>query len=519
MKKIILLFLLCSVTIAGPIQMPKNLDRYVGQVMQTFKVPGLSLAIVKDGRVVLSKGYGIKSTAAPEPVNGQTLFGIASNTKAFTATALAILVEQGAVQWDAAVIDYLPSFRMYDPYVTRELTVRDLLVHRSGLGLGAGDLMWWPASSYSRKEIVERIKYLKPVTSFRTAYAYDNVLYSVAGEVVESVSGLAWEDFVQQRILQPVGMTHSLSRISRITEAANVAVPHAEINGSVRPVRAFTKDNVNPAGGICSCSDDMAKWMIVQLDSGRLANGTRLFSPASNRQLWSLVTPIPISDPPSYLSPIKTDFRGYGLGFSQAEYRGHKVVQHTGGLPGYVSKVTMIPEIDLGVTVLTNQESDYAFAAITNYIMDYYLAAQWNWLASYVRFKAHNDSMLVREQKEQNAERIASSRPSLALSSYAGIYTDVWYGDMTMTLENEKLVLKMSHTPGLVGDLEHWHYDTFVCRWRDAEMRADAFVTFYINAEGNIGEVKMKAVSSATDFSFDFQDLLFRPKAVNMFSH
>jgi CubicO group peptidase (beta-lactamase class C family) len=512
MPRFLVFLMLCCAAIARPEQMPKSLDRYVQQVMQTFKVPGLSLAIVKDGRVVLSKGYGLKRMAASDPVNGQTLFGIASNTKAFTATALAMLTEQGVVRWDAPVIDYLPGFRMHDPYVTQEMTVQDLLVHRSGLGLGAGDLLWWPASSYSRKEIVERIRYLKPVTSFRTAYAYDNVLYSVAGEVIEAVSGLCWEDFIQQHILQPVGMTHSLSRISRLNQMDNIAVPHGEINGSVRPIAAFVMDNVNPAGGICSCSDDMAKWMIVQLDSGRLANGARLFSQASHKRLWSLVTPIPISDPPIYLSPIQTDFRGYGLGFSLAEYRGKKVVQHTGGLPGYVSKVTMIPEIDLGIAVLTNQESDYAFAAITYYIMDYYLSAQWDWLAGYVRFKAHNDSMLAQEEKQRNTERVASSKPSLALSSYAGTYSDIWYGDMTVTLENERLVLKMSHTPGLVGDLEHWHYDTFICRWRDAEMRADAFVTFYLNAEGNLEAIKMRPVSSATDFSFDFQDLLFRPK-------
>lgn len=513
MRKIIPLLLVYGITLAKPAQIPKNLDRFVQQTMQTFQVPGLAIAIVKDGQVVLSKGYGVKKLAAPEPVNGQTLFGIASNTKAFTAAALAILVDQGKVNWDGAVIDYLPWFRMYDPYVTRELTLRDLLVHRSGLGLGAGDLLWWPATTYSRKEIVERIKYFKPATSFRSAYAYDNVLYSVAGEVVESVSGLCWEDFVQQHILQPVGMTHSLSRISRITTAAEVAAPHAIVHGSLRPVAVFAMDNVNPAGGICSCSDDMAKWMIVQLDSGRLADGTRLFSQESHRQMWSLVTPIPISDPPAYVSPVKTDFRGYGLGFFLAEYRGHKVVHHSGGLPGYVSKVTMIPEIDLGITVLTNQESDYAFAAITYYIMDHYLEAQWDWLAGYTRLKARNDSLLKQEEQGQQQARAVSTRPSLGLSTYAGTYTDIWYGDMTLALEHEQLVLRMNHSPGLVGELEHWQYDTFVCRWRDAEMRADAFVTFYINAEGRIEEIKMKAVSSATDFSFDFHDLAFKPKS------
>src|SRR5437773_2321572 len=227
-----------------------DLDAYVTKVLQTFEVPGAALAVVKDGAIVVAKGYGVRKLGDPAPADGRTLFGIASNTKVFTATALGMLVEQGKLEWDAPVIRYLPAFAMWDPYVTRELTARDLLVHRSGLGLGAGDLLWWPASTYDRKEIARRLRFIKPVTSFRNAYAYDNVLYLVAGELIEAVSGQSWEDFVASRILAKVGMTGSNVRHSGAAAGGNVAVPHAAIDGVVRPIKPFDSDNTNPAGGI-----------------------------------------------------------------------------------------------------------------------------------------------------------------------------------------------------------------------------------------------------------------------------
>lgn len=509
---IILIFV--SSNLAQP-KLPKNLsklDNYVASVMQAFDVPGLALAIVKDSKVVLAKGYGVRKLGELPPVDAQTLFGIASNTKAFTATALAILVSEGKLEWDAPVINYLPWFQLADPYVTRELTIRDLLVHRSGLGLGAGDLLWWPATTYDRKEIVRRLRYIPLVKSFRSAYAYDNVLYSVAGEVIEAVSGQTWEDFVTQRILVPVGMIHSKTSISAFNDAPNVAIPHAEIEGMVRPVAPFTSDNVNPAGGILSNAEDMARWMIVQLDSGRLQHGARLFPPATMRQLWGFVTPIPIADPPAELSPLRANFNGYALGFSLRDYRGYKLVSHTGGLPGYVSRVALIPELKLGVAVLTNQESSYAFNTLVHHILDQFIAAKpFDWLSAYRKIKFKSDSTLAAREQKIMAARDSTSRPSLPLSRYAGIYADAWYGDISISMEQAKLVLRFSHTPDLVGDLDHWQYDTFVVRWRNPELRADAFVTFALNPDGTIERAKMKAVSPATDFSFDFQDLLLKP--------
>ncbi|HXI21449.1 MAG TPA: serine hydrolase [Gemmatimonadales bacterium] len=509
---IALLPCLCPAGLAGqaPSGPPPDLDRYVESTMRDFEVPGLALTIVKDGRVVVARGYGVRTLGRPEPVDAHTRFGIASNTKAFTATAIGLLVEEGKLRWDEPVITYLPWFRLSDPYVTREITVRDLLVHRSGLGLGEGDLLWWPPSTYDRPEIARRLRFLPLRTSFRSAYAYDNVLYLIAGEVIEAVSGQSWEDFVASRILTPLDMSESNVRHSAAVSSGNIATPHARVDGVVRPVKPFDSDNTNPAGGINTSATDIAKWLLVQLDSGAVRGGTRLFSPATTRQLWTLVTPIPIGRPPAELSPLAPAFRGYALGFEVREYRGHKLVCHTGGLPGYVSRVAMIPDLNLGVAVLTNSETP-AMEAIAFRILDHYLGARWDWRAGWRTVTARGDSMVRAAETRTAASRDSTIGPSLPLDRYAGRYQDPWYGEITVERAGDHLVIRFSHTPSLVGDLEHWQYDTFVARWRDRELRADAFVSFSLTPEGGIDRVKLKPVSPATDFSFDFQDLELRP--------
>jgi CubicO group peptidase (beta-lactamase class C family) len=505
-----------------PATLPADFDRYVARVLETFQVPGIALAVVKDGKVLAAKGYGVRTLGERAPVDSRTLFGIASNTKAFTATALALLVEEGKLEWDAPVIRYLPDFALYDPYVTRELTVRDLLVHRSGLGLGAGDLLWWPESNHSRKEIVRRLRFIQPATSFRSAYAYDNVLYTVAGEVIEAVSGESWEEFVASRILQKVGMTGSDVRHSAAgtgghatganTAGANTATTHAVVDGRLRAVAPFTSDAVNPAGGIMSNAEDMATWVMVQLDSGRVADGSRLFSPATTRQLWTLVTPMPIGNAIPGLEHLRPDFNGYALGFTTRDYRGAKMLSHTGGLPGYVSMVSMIPELRLGIVVLTNQESGAAFQAITYRLLDHFLgAAPIDYPSAYQRLAAQQQERLAAAEKAAATEREVASRPSLPLERYAGRYTDAWYGDITITHADGRLTIRFEHTPALTGALEHWQHDTFIARWHDRELRADAYVTFALNPDGTIERARMAAVSAATDFSFDFQDLLLVP--------
>jgi len=519
-----LLLVACAASVAAaqpaaPTSLPADFDAYVERVRTTFEVPGLAVAVVKDGRVVLAKGYGARALGDTGRVNEHTLFGVASNTKAFTATALGLLVEEGKLEWDAPVLRYLPAFQLWDPYVTRELTVRDLLVHRSGFSLGAGDLLWWPMSTFERNDMNRRLRHIRPATSFRTAYAYDNVLYNVAGELIETVSGQSWEDFVGTRIMARVGMRESSPRASAATPrpGANLARTHAPFEGKIVPVRPFTTDNANPAAGITASAADMARWLVVQLDSGRLADGSRLFSPRTARELWTLVTPMPIGAPPADLAFSRPSFQGYALGFNVRDYRGVKMVTHTGGLPGYLSQLTMLPDQKVGVVVLTNMESGGAFNSITRRVLDHDLgvpaARVPDYPAIYRRQEQAGTARADSVVRAAFARRDATSRPSLALEKYAGTYTDPWYGDVTIGLEGGRLVMRFSRPPQLVGELEHFQHGAFVVRWRERDLRADAYVTFALNPDATIERARMEPVSPATDFSFDFQDLVLTPKA------
>jgi len=491
---------------------PHNIDRYVNRVLKTFDVPGVSLAIVKDGKVVLAKGYGVKKLGDSEPVDAHTLFAIASNTKAFTATSFAVLVEEGKLKWDDPVIDYLPWFRMSNDYVTSHLTIRDLLVHRSGLGLGGGDLLWWPATDYTRLEIAHHLRNVPLATSFRQKFAYDNLLYQVAGIVISTVSGQSWEDFVSDHILKPLGMTESPDKSSELVDQKNRATPHAFVDGKLQPIKPFLDDVTDPAGGISSNASDMAKWMIAQLDSGRTVNGNYLFHPKSTVQLWKMTTPIDDPKYPKELKPEQMNFYGYGLGFFLSDYRGQKLVWHTGSLPGYVSRVTMVPKLKFGIVVLTNQESGAAFDVITNHILDYYLQVPaFDWLQAYKTLMDKQKEMMTSKTKESSAGRDSAAGPSLPLEKYAGTYHDAWYGNVTISDVNDHLEIRFNHTHDLAGKLEHWQYDTFIARWNNRELRADAFVTFHLNPDGSIDDVKMRAASPETDFSYDFHDLLLKP--------
>jgi CubicO group peptidase (beta-lactamase class C family) len=505
------LALTASATLAAQgAPLPPDLDRYITRVLETFQVPGVSVAIVRDGRVLLARGYGVRTLGDTTRVDARTRFGIASNSKAFTATALGMLVDSGKLEWDAPVVRYLPQFALSDPWVTSQLTVRDLLVHRSGLGLGAGDLLWWPASTYTRKEIMHRLRYVPLETSFRSAYAYDNVLYTVAGEVIETVSGLTWEQFIEQRILQPLGMTNSSSRHSDAAASGNIATTHAMVDGRLQAVKPMTSDNTNPAGGINSGAEDMARWMMAQLDSGRTGT-TRLWSERVQRNLWTGVTPMGVGRPVGPFAAVTPQFRLYALGFDVQDYRGVKIATHTGGLPGYLSEVTFIPSRKVGVAVLTNQESSAAFSSITYRVLDHMLGAgATDWRAvfdSATRAAAAQDGAV---RTTASVSRDSASRPSRPLERYAGTFTDAWYGDVRVTHEGGALRMQFVPTPELRGRLEHWQYDTFVVRWDDRALRADAFVTFQLAPDGTVESARMAPFNDYVDFSFDFQDLRLR---------
>jgi CubicO group peptidase (beta-lactamase class C family) len=392
------------------------------------------------------------------------------------------------------------------------LTVRDLLTHRSGLGLGAGDLLFFPTSTFTRDEIVERLRFIKPATSFRSKYAYDNCLYLVAGQIIPALTGQSWDAFVKARIFDPLGMTKSNTSVSALPPDGDVATPHSLVNKVVTPVAPHSLDNNAPAGGINSSAAEMSRWVMAQLEGGayRDAEGheKRLFSAAQNREMWTAQTLLPIADPPKELQALRARFAAYGLGWGLRDYRGRKLVSHTGGLLGMVSQVK------LGIVVLTNQEQGAAFRAVTWRILDHFLGAPpFDWIAAFKAASARDVAEAQQAVEKQAKARASDSKPALPFASYCRRYRDAWYGEVAIGMEEGKPVIRFSRSPSLVGDLEHWQYDTFVARWRDRALNADAFVTFALGPDGSIEHMKMAPVSPLTDFSFDFQDLLFTPVA------
>ncbi|WP_449421862.1 serine hydrolase [Rhodanobacter lindaniclasticus] len=503
-----------------PVQL-QDFDAYMADTLKAFEVPGIAVAIVKNGKVVMERGFGVKELGKPDQVDARTLFAIASNTKAFTAAALQQLADAGKLDMDDRVIDHLPWFRMSDPYVTHEMRIRDLLAHRSGLSLGAGDLLYWPPTSYTTKEVVERLAKVPLKHGFRSHYAYDNILFAVATLVIEEASGQSYADYVRQHLFQPVGMDESLIDMTYLKPGMDVATGHAPYEfKDIKPVPPMAWLNDPGAGGIYASVHDLAKWMNVQLAGGALptvgADGKpqRVFSEKSHHEMWSMLTPIPIRKAAiPELAPLTPDYCGYGEGWFLGQYQGRKLVWHTGGWPGFVSRVTMVPSLNLGVVVLTNQQSGAAFNAVTYRVLDAYLNPEHktDWVAVYQKAVKHAEAKADDSVAAHEKARDKRSKPSLPLADYAGTYRDPWYGDVIISQEHGKLRLRFGKTEQLVGTMTPWQHDSFTVRWDDRSLDADAFVDFALDMDGHIREVRMQPISPLTDFSFDFQDLRLVP--------
>ena len=494
----------------------QGFDAYVENVRKQFDVPAIAVALVKDGKVVLERGYGVKDLESREPVDERTLFAIASNTKAFTAASLQMLAEDGKLDMDDRVIEHLPWFRMSDPYITHEMRISDLLAHRSGLALGAGDLLYWPGTDYDTEEVARRLRNVPIDGGFRAQYAYDNILFGVAQLVIEAASGQSYEDFLSSRILQPLGMDATRFNSDRLQPSDNVATGYSKANfEDLVAAPRMSWGNVSGAGGLYSSVHDLSRWVRTQLDQGVIpgTDGERLFSEKRQREMWTVMTPIPV--PKAKIPELEAatpNFRGYGQGWNLSDYRGEKLVWHTGGWPGFVSRITMVPEQELGVIVLTSGEVGGAFNAVTMRALDAMLGApRTDWTAAYAKARGESEDEAATDWKKHQAERDADSKPSLPLADYTGTYTDPWYGDIEISQQGGKLRIAFSHTEALVGTLSHWQYDTFVVRWDQRWLNADAFLTFSLDPDGGIREARMEAISPMTDFSFDFHHLRLVP--------
>lgn len=498
-------------------------DQFAQEVMAAFPdQPGLGITVVENGKVTLAKGYGVKTLGTQDRCDENTVFGIASNTKAMTAALIGMLVEEGKVAWDDPVTKHLPNFQMSDPVITKLMTVRDLLVHRSGLTLGAGDLMIWPAPTHSRADIVAGLKYLPIGGQFRGGYAYDNVLYVAAGALIEAVTGQSWETMIKARIFDPLGMTSTVSSPALVDKSRRAA-PHARLGPPVRglgPQTVLPFDNsfdaAAPAGGVNSTPKDIAQWMLVQLGLGMLPNAKRLWNEPTAREMWKPQTITTWSDGPTTENPVRPSLQAYALGWFVQDHRGERFLWHTGGLAGFISFTGLLPGRRSGIMIMTNAEETPVLRSLRFGGPDRLQGrSDFDWIASSKRVQAEADAQAISDAaKAATASTPGGAKPSLPLAAYAGVYRDPWYGTVTIGLSGaskgkggkaQGLTVSFDKTPALRGKLKPFDGDTFQTVFDD-RTQEDAFFSFDLK-DGKVVSALVRAVSPLADFSYDYQDL------------
>jgi len=487
----------------------KQVDSLVETALKKFGVAGASVGIVKDGKIIHSKGYGVISINTGEPVTKNTAFAIASNTKAFTATALAMLVEEGKLSWDDNVISYIPEFKMYDSYVTENFNIKDLLSHRSGLAEGVGDLMSFPdGSNFTFDDVVKCFQFFKETSSFRTKFDYNNLMYLVAGELMERVSKMSWEQFIKTRILLPLEMNNSYTSLSQVKEKESYAFSHLNENDSLRVIESFEENINGAAGGLYSSIEDMCKWMQVHLSKGKYGQNLehQLFSQESLMDMWTINTVLNTKNNSRY----NYHFAGYGLGWFLNDLLGNMSVMHTGGIPGMLSKVWLIPDLNFGIVILTNTSDAGGpfYSVVSKTIADNYLGLDpLNWTEIYYKqFQKRQETGNDVTQKVWDTVKL-SEHAQVNIEDYLGIYEDKWFGKVIICNQDNQLWFRSIRSPKLNGRMYFYNENTFAIKWEDRDLQADAFAIFDLNKEGKVQEIRMKGISPNIDFSYDFQDL------------
>ncbi len=495
----------------------RAVEAYVKRAMAAFPdQPAVSIAVVKDGAPVLTRGYGVRRQGDSKSIDEHTIFAIASNTKNVTAAALAILVDEGKVKWDEPVRTYLPGFTLSDPWIGQHITVRDTISHRAGFGLGAGDLLFWPNSDRTRAEIMAAVPHVPIKSSFRSRYDYCNLMFVVAGEVIAAASGMSWEAFVQTRILNRMGMTETVP-LTSMPDPAKSALPHGRLGPPLRyqgkmQVLAesipavWNWDAAGAAGGFCTTPVDWAKWIALRLNNGALPDGSRLFSEAAAAEMFRPNIIVSSSSGPTAELPNRAIASTYAMGFQVQDYRGERLITHGGGAPGFISATVLIPGRQAGFSIFTNAEESFLLRALRSGIADIVMGkVDMDWIADSVRRRDEGNVRSLQAAVAIDAKQAAGAPPSLPLSAYAGTWRDAWYGDIIITERNGGLWLAFSRTPTLKGPLEPFDGETFRTRFPNT-LEEDTFVKFTL-VDGQPKTATMEAVSPDADFSYDFQDL------------
>lgn len=444
-------------------QTPKqleHLDKYYQKSLDEWHIPGMAIAITTGDSIIFSKGYGYANLAKKTKVDGNTLFAIASNSKAFTATSIGQLVEEKKLKFSGKVIDYLPYYKLYDDYTTQNETIEDLLCHRNGLGTFSGDLLWY-ASTKTPEEIISAQQYLTPKYDFRTRFGYSNISFLAAGKVLEKISKQSWADYVSSHFLKPLKMNRTLTSTSQIKNTKNIATPYFYENGKNIALKWVNWDNIAPAGALISSVNDYTKWLQLNLHKGTL-NGKKYFSQNTYKKLTSSYINFPVNN-----NDEKINFKSYGLGWAIQDYQGYKIVGHGGGYDGMISKSTFVPEKNIGIIILTNSLT-WAPGALMYKTLDVLLADKTDgkdWSANYLNYKQKQDSIAQSELVKNESLRGKLNTKYLDFKEYTGVYTEKIYGDVKVYVKNGKLYFSMEKSPIFKAELKHWNHQIFTFRF------------------------------------------------------
>lgn len=504
-NKLGLLLLFFSLNISAQVHV-NEIDQYCAKVRKDWNCPGMGIGIIYNDTVILAKGYGTLSVDDSTQVNADTYFGIASNSKSFTTAAIAQLIDKHKLSWDTKVVEILPYFKMYNDYVTQEITIRDILSHKSGLATFSGDLIWYN-SDHSRKEIIERLPFLKPKYGFRSHFGYSNILYLVAGEVIGKLSGKSWDQFVKDEFFTKLKMNRTNTSIRQFSKKEkNIAQPHAKVNGKWIPIPYINWDNMAPAGGINSTVNDMLKWIKVQLNTGSINDSAELWSAKQSREMWLPQTIDNVSSFSERLHPTK-HFSAYGLGWDLFDLYGYKIVNHSGGLDGMISQTVMIPELNIGIVILTNQGSSLPYV-LMHQILEFMLGDphENDYSPVYLQLVKDYDSYLAEKEKEYQKTKNKNLPPTFPLSNYVGMYSGNVYGSARIDIKQDKLFLKLKHTPTLQGTLEHWAEDVFTIIFPEHPSLPRGEVRFILDETKS---VILNMVIDVPNPDFDFTELDF----------
>lgn len=500
-------------TAAANAQAPSadRVDEAARQTIEAFDIPGMMVSVVTGDEVIASNVYGVRDVRRPDvPVNEDTIFPFASVSKAFTTTAIAMLVDDGKLDWDDPVRDFIPEFEMSDPYITAEFSVRDLVTHRSGLPLGAGDLLVFPDGKPEVADILAAIRHIPPATSFRSEYAYDNLLYIIAGEVVARIENKPWHEVIDERIFTPLGMESCEALPSAAAADDNTITQHSRAPGETdaSPIdpRYIIGDSTSPAGGLSCSVQDLSTWARFWLNEGAAADGERLLSEGQVEELWTGVTVQSVS--PLLSGLAGTNLSVYALGWTLRDFHGELLVGHSGGLLGGSSYFGILPEQDVAVFVSSNM-STYGSTALALQLLSEAAApgAAPDWIGTLQGAYQAQREAAVRDSGDGEVADVAVE-PARPLDAYTGAYTDPWYGLVTIEMRDGALFIDMSRSEVLDAPLVPVAPDRFVARWPDRSLNADAYVDFTIE-DGRVAGMTMEPVSDTTDFSFDFGDLDF----------